>query len=318
MRYLKGYKNFENAEGSTSAGMGGVSSAQAGGLPGTTGTVGSGDIPFYFKKGSRRRKKGNPSQVSDLRDLALVKINKVNESFTNSSEYSKVLSEFEWHKLGIDNTFILDNLEDVKSMSRAKISLHRYISNSKGHMLNTEFENDETYTIKYVVTIQYKLSSKNEDINYKTYSNMIEDLGIIKTSIDEMMDRCSEKLKITHNNTTITPTTSSDCVISNIIHFDTEELDKSVIKKAFDEWMSDRGPEFDKMLKELRNIYKQRSIDFDMYMDTNDVDDYILIGVFPPDEELYGVAEFDKKTKKWSIDRAEINASILAFDNQDE
>jgi hypothetical protein len=168
--------------------------------------------------------------------------------------------------------------------------------------------------MKYVLVISYTLSKKNENIDYKTYSIIIEDLGIIKTSIDEMIDRCSEKLKLKHNNTTVSQVSSGDYTINNIIHFDSEELDKSIIKKSFDEWMSEKGPEFEKMMARLRGIYKQKGIDFDMYMDTNTIDDYIIIGVFPPDEEIYGVADFNKKTKKWSIDDAEIKRSFSAFE----
>lgn len=72
MRYIKSFKIFqENADGSATAGMGAVSAAQPGGLPGTTGTEGSGDVGFVFKK--EKRKKGNPSQVTDMRDLAPAK-----------------------------------------------------------------------------------------------------------------------------------------------------------------------------------------------------------------------------------------------------
>lgn len=72
MRYIKSFKIFqENADVSATSGMGSVSAAQPGGLPGTTGTEGSGDIGFVFKK--EKRKKGNPSQVTDMRDLAPAK-----------------------------------------------------------------------------------------------------------------------------------------------------------------------------------------------------------------------------------------------------
>ena len=85
MKYLKRYdKFFEDGEGggavagggvatanaSNTAGMGAVVSAQPGSFVGTTGTTGSGDIGFvlgYDPK--KKRKKGDPSQVSDLRDL---------------------------------------------------------------------------------------------------------------------------------------------------------------------------------------------------------------------------------------------------------
>jgi hypothetical protein len=85
MKYLKKYdKFFEDGEGggtavgggvatanaSNTAGMGAVVSAQPGAFAGTTGTTGSGDVGFVLGANpKKRRKKGNPSQVSDLRDL---------------------------------------------------------------------------------------------------------------------------------------------------------------------------------------------------------------------------------------------------------
>lgn len=98
MRHLKTYKSFNEdtggaatANASTTAGMGGVSNAQPGGLPGTFGTDGSGDLSFYLKR--RRRKKGNPSQVSDLRDLAPVKINKLTEAYNDVQEYRNEIQD---------------------------------------------------------------------------------------------------------------------------------------------------------------------------------------------------------------------------------
>lgn len=85
MNIIKKYKEFlENADGSTTSGSGDVVSAQPGSLPGTFGTTGSGDIGFVFKK--ERRKKGNPSQVTDMRDLApakgVTKVEDIKESLT--------------------------------------------------------------------------------------------------------------------------------------------------------------------------------------------------------------------------------------------
>lgn len=74
MRKIKRYKEFlENAvaTASSTAGMGAVTAAQPGALAGTTGIEGSGDVGFTFKK--EKRKKGDPSQVTDMRDLAPVK-----------------------------------------------------------------------------------------------------------------------------------------------------------------------------------------------------------------------------------------------------
>jgi hypothetical protein len=92
MKYLKKYqKFFEDGEGggtatvnaSNTGGMGPVVAAQVGPLPGVPGTSGSGDIGFGLGSGDpikRRRKKGKPSQVSDLRDLKEEETNSVDEA----------------------------------------------------------------------------------------------------------------------------------------------------------------------------------------------------------------------------------------------
>ena len=111
MKYLKLYqKFFEDGEGggtatvnaSNTAGMGAVVAAQVGPLPGVPGTSGSGDIGFglgstqtktpinsFNGKKKKKAKKGDPSQVSDLRDLEEV----------NTSE------SLGWEEPEDDNTF---------------------------------------------------------------------------------------------------------------------------------------------------------------------------------------------------------------------
>lgn len=69
MKYLKKWKLFleDGLSSSTNSGMGDISSSQPGTLPGTTGDVGSGDLGFTFKK--EKREKGDPTEVTDMRDL---------------------------------------------------------------------------------------------------------------------------------------------------------------------------------------------------------------------------------------------------------
>ncbi len=87
MKYLKKYqKFFEDGEGggtayvnASTAGMGAVVSAQPGQFAGTTGTTGSGDVGFGLGTTKEKRKKGKPSQVTDLRDLKEEDIEEVKE-----------------------------------------------------------------------------------------------------------------------------------------------------------------------------------------------------------------------------------------------
>lgn len=89
MKYLKQYqKFFEDGEGggtaaanASIAGMGSVVAAQPSALPGVPGASGSGDIGFglggvqtktpisTFNGKKKKKKKGDPTEVSDLRDL---------------------------------------------------------------------------------------------------------------------------------------------------------------------------------------------------------------------------------------------------------
>jgi hypothetical protein len=78
MKYLKKYRNFTENVDTSSIASNNVVSPQPGLLPGKTGTEGSGDVAFVFKKS--RRKKGDASEVSDLRDLEDVDTNKIDES----------------------------------------------------------------------------------------------------------------------------------------------------------------------------------------------------------------------------------------------
>jgi hypothetical protein len=75
MRYIKSYKKFQEnavATASSTAGPGPVVSATVGSLPGVGAMDGSGDLSFYLRT-KRKSKKGNPSQVTDMRDLAPAK-----------------------------------------------------------------------------------------------------------------------------------------------------------------------------------------------------------------------------------------------------
>ena len=75
MRYIKSYKKFQEnavATASSTAGSGPVVSATVGSLPGVGAMDGSGDPSFYLRTKSKR-KKGKPSEVTDLRDLAPAK-----------------------------------------------------------------------------------------------------------------------------------------------------------------------------------------------------------------------------------------------------
>ena len=69
MRFLKSFKKFD--ENAQVTGSGDVVAPTIGNLPGVGELNGTGDIGFTFKK--KKGVKGNPSEVTDMRDLAPAK-----------------------------------------------------------------------------------------------------------------------------------------------------------------------------------------------------------------------------------------------------
>ena len=101
------------------------------------------------------------------------------------------------------------------------------------------------------------------------------------------------------------------------IHAEEILLKINELKNTFDIYNTSQDKEYLDGLKQLRNIYREEGIDFDRYMDINVIDEYTQIGVFMGDD-LYGVASYNTKTKRFIIDENEISDSINAYreDNQ--
>lgn len=165
MRYLKKYKTFNEdgtaTVGATTAGMGAVSNAQPGALPGQTGTDGSGDVTFTFKK--EKRKKGGPSQVTDLRDLKDVKTDKVEdikESYRLTEEETSLVEDclvelidmgFEMKEYKIDSEDeeydIDDDTQGSFKSQEIRISLFKQVEKLwRGNLqLRYSFDKNEVY-----------------------------------------------------------------------------------------------------------------------------------------------------------------------------
>jgi hypothetical protein len=165
MKFIKKYKSFlEDGNASVNAstgGMGAVVSAQPGALPGQSGTTGSGDVSFTFKK--EKRKKGGPSQVSDLRDLKDVKTDKVEdikESYKLTDDESLLIEDciielidmgFEINKVNVDSEDqeydIDDDTQGNFKSQEIKISLFKQVEKLwRGNLqLRYSFDKNEVY-----------------------------------------------------------------------------------------------------------------------------------------------------------------------------
>jgi hypothetical protein len=231
----------------------------------------------------------------------------IKESFSTSQQYADFLTS-----KAISTDIFNDSLFDVKQFAR--VSNYRYLVDTKGHAVNTEVDDNEKYRLLYTCQIQYSLVPGKNDFN-----KVLDNLNTIKISVDEMIDRVeAEELKLEKNEYWLDKTTGHERVIHTFsISFISDEISTKELKDTFDIYKTSQDKEYLEGLKRLRQIYREEGIDFDRYMDTTDMDEYIQIGVFIG-EDLYGVASYNTETKRFSIDENEISDSINAYreDNQ--
>ena len=238
----------------------------------------------------------------------------IKESFGTSQQYANFLTS-----KAISTDIFNDSLFDVKQF--AKINNFRYLVDTKGHSVNTEVDDNEKYRLLYTCQIQYSLIPGKNDFN-----KVLDNLNTIKISVDEMIDRVeAEELKLEKNEYWLDKTTGHERVIHTFsISFISDEISTEELKDTFDIYNTSQDKEYLEGLKKLRDIYREEGIDFDRYMDTNadamgitDDEEYIQVGVFLGDD-LYGVASYNTKTKRFTIDENEISDSISAYreDNQ--
>lgn len=231
----------------------------------------------------------------------------IKESFGTSQQYANFLTS-----KAISTDIFNDSLFDVKQFSR--VSNYRYLVDSKGYSINTEVDDNEKYRLLYTCQIQYSLVPGKNDFN-----KVLDNLNTIKISIEEMIDRVeSEGLKLDRNVYDVDKTTGHERVIHTFtISFISSEISTKELKDTFDIYKTSQDKEYLDGLKRLRQIYKEEGIDFDRYMDTTDMDEYIQIGMIIG-EDLYGVASYNIETKQFSIDEMEVEDSISAYreDNQ--
>lgn len=208
MRHLKKFKAFLEdgtaAATATTAGMGAVSSSQPGSLAGTTGTSGSGDISFYMldKKG-KKIKKGNPSEVSDMRYLEPAKgITKLKESYLEDNDAKIVVEEClqELYDMGFEiNEYKVDRNDeeyDVDDDTQGKfkseeirISLFKQVEKVwRGNLnLRYNFDKNEVYR-KHTSTLrpggelekyESEIVEVSEDASIKLINHLNYTLGIL-------------------------------------------------------------------------------------------------------------------------------------------
>lgn len=226
----------------------------------------------------------------------------IKESFSTSQQYADFLTS-----KAITSDIFNDSLFDVKQFAR--VSNYRYLVDSKGHAVNTEVDDKETYKILYTCQIQYSLIPGKNDFN-----KVLDNLNTIKISVEEMIDRVeSEGLKFEKNVYDVDKTTGHERVVHRFeISFMSNEISIEELKKSYTDYINFQDKEYLEGLQRLRQIYREDNIDFDRYMDTVEDDEYIQVGVFI-EEDLYVVGNYNTKTKIFSIDEDEIANSVDAY-----
>lgn len=228
----------------------------------------------------------------------------IKESFGTSQQYANFLTS-----KAISTDIFNDSLFDVKQF--AKINNYRYLVDSKGHSVNTEVDDNEKYRLLYTCQIQYSLVPGKNDFN-----KVLDNLNTIKISVEEMIDRVeSEGVKLDKNEYWLDKTTGHERVIHTFsISFISNEISTEELKGIFDIYKKSQDKEYLEGLKKLREIYRKEDIDFDRYMDTTDMDEYIQVGIFIADD-LYKVGEYNTETKQFTIDEDEVATSIDDYTN---
>ena len=238
--------------------------------------------------------------------------NRIDESFQRSNESENFIRD---HSL--EREFFLDSLAYVDDIKSTSISLIKYVCDKDGGFLTTEFDDSKEYRIRYMLTIKYDLPT--EDSKLENLFKKIDELEEIKTSIEEMKGRVSDKVTLVWDKAHFEPTeTSRSISIKNFkfnfsLHFDGEVINDK-LKPYFDKYKSYIGPNYEKMMRQLRAFYDTYDIEFDKHFNVlDDEADTIRVGVFPPSGDLYHVADYYKSTDKYKIYHEYLTDSLSDF-----
>lgn len=162
MKHLKRYNKFVEDANATAgvAGSGDITNAVVGDLAGTGEINGSGDISFTMKK--EKRKKGDPTQVSDLRDLEEVdttEIVDIKESYDEEEYFIEVETQLKNKNITpSDLSKILDfysdeiskNWEDGKQPKEFVDKIVNDLEIGSGGYYNMKFSQIKQPIIKYL------------------------------------------------------------------------------------------------------------------------------------------------------------------------
>lgn len=230
----------------------------------------------------------------------------INESFNLSKEFYEFIS-----KNQIDWQDFTDSLYEILDFKGVEISKRVGIVDKDGKEITSEIDANSTYKIVYSLKISYEFINKGK---IEDFLSSQQGLNTISISIQEMIDRVSDKAKLEQNyfiakELDLRHETCIRYIFD--LKFLSDEINIQDLQKSFTDYKekTEFTPEFNKGIDELTKYYKKFSISLSEYLDTMIDTDVILVG-FMTDEGIYGIGQYNRKSKKFIIDWQEVEKSI--------
>ena len=232
---------------------------------------------------------------------------RLNESvrFTESQQLRDFFAE------KINDDLIKDNLMEVYDLGDiVDVQLYRNLIDSNNLFISSYIREDETYKIQHSISIRYKIDRKN---SFEDFTKITNDLNTINTCIEETIARSTFKL--------LRNFVENAYDVKKILYTInlTQEIETEDLMKYYNEWLIKTEINFIAGIRYLEEKYRENGIDNpSQHIDIQDSDDTFLIGFFIEDEIIV-IANYNSKTKKFSIDHREVNSSIAEYrQDQDE
>jgi hypothetical protein len=233
-------------------------------------------------------------------------IEKVDESFAMSEEFSEFLKE----KAPLDWSEINVSLLTIQDISKASINRSLEIVDEEGYSMNVELEEAKKYNFEYSIMVSYyPLPAEKLD----NFSITLKDLDTINETLQDLISRYQDILKL--KTSKVKTRIESDGYAKYL--FDVKltcDIDNEELKLAYNNYLNKTSttPEFREGMKKLVKIFGDAGIGLQKYVDTSEMENTIIIG-FVTDDDIYGIADYNKKTKSFYIDKAECDNAIEWF-----
>lgn len=230
----------------------------------------------------------------------------INESFAMSEELSvfiKSKAPILWDEINV-------SLLPIQDISKASINRSLEIVDEEGYSINVELEEGKKYIFEYSIMVSYYQTS---NVNLDNFSKEIKDLEKISETLLDFINRYQDTLKLKKNSVKTQIMSVGDVKYLFVVEL-TCDIDSEELKLAYSNYLNKTNttPGFRHGMKKLEKIFSDAGIGLQKYVDTSETEDIIIIG-FVTDDDIYGIADYNKKTKSFYIDKSECDNAIEWF-----